>query len=266
MGDIVANRTDLAVERFKSSTNSAFSQTEEIDGEFTINKIHDGKNTYITLTLPSLIMHGGFFEEAEKLIAKLLSELLPDGEGCVLVAGLGNREITPDALGPDTVKRVLATRHITKDLAKEIGLRGLSPVAAIAPSVLGKTGVEAAEIIKAVSSSIKPKAVIVIDALCAAEINRLGCTIQLSSCGITPGSGVKNSRREISKNTLGIPVISIGMPTVIDATDFFKSRDAMVVTPKDIDLLIDRAATLIGNSINICLQSEIEPEILRALV
>lgn len=259
----MAYRTDLAVERLKDGD---FSRSEETQGEFTINKIVEQNNTHITITLPSLIMHGGFFESAEKLIAKQIRVLLPNVQGCVLVAGLGNREITPDALGPDTVLRVIATRHISGELAKQINLKGLCPVAAIAPSVLGKTGIEAAEIIKAVSDSIRPAAVIVIDALCAAEIERLGCTIQLSNGGITPGSGVKNSRREISRNTLGVPVIAIGMPTVIDATEIFKGSEQMVVTPKDIDLLIDRAATLLSNAINISLQPEIEPEILRALV
>lgn len=262
----MAYRTDLAVERLKMSPDSNFLQSEETQGEFTINKIKDGKNAYITVTFPSLLIHGGFFEDAEKLIARLLNELLPDGDGCVLVAGLGNREITPDSLGPDTVLRVIATRHISREFAKQIDLEGLSPVAAIAPSVLGKTGIEAAEIIKAVSCSINPKAVIVIDALCAAEAERLGCTVQLSSAGITPGSGVKNSRSEISRSTLSVPVISIGVPTVIDASDNFKSTEPMVVTPKDIDLLIDRAASLLGNAINICLQKEIDADILRALV
>ena len=260
------SRTDLAVERFETTKKSDFSQVEEKHGEFTVNRIFESDNTHITLTLPNLLLHGGSFQDAENLLADLLAELLPEDNGCVLVVGLGNPEITPDALGPNTVLRVIATRHITRELAEQINLKGLSSVAAIAPSVLGKTGIEAAEIIVSVAEKIKPRAVIVIDALCAASVSRLGSTVQLSSAGITPGSGVKNSRSEISYNTVGVPVIAIGVPTVIDAATHFKTEEPMVVTPKDIDLLIDRFSTLLSNSLNIGLQRKIDPEILRALV
>lgn len=260
------SRTDLAIERFDGQKNEDFSQCQEKHGEFSINRIYEKGNTHITISLPNLLIHGGMLENAENLLAEQIASLLPKQEGCVLVVGLGNREITPDALGPSTVLRVIATRHISQELAEQINLNGLNPVAAIAPSVLGKTGIEAAEIIASVSKKIKPKAVIVIDALCAANIERLGTTVQLSTAGITPGSGVKNSRREISHNTLQIPVISIGVPTVIDAATRFKCSEQMVVTPKDIDLLIDRFSTLLGNALNICLQPKIDTEILRALV
>ncbi len=259
-------RTDLAIERFESEIKTNFSQSEEQHGEFSINRIFEKGNTHITISLPNLLIHGGMFENAENLLAEQISSLLPKEDGCVLVTGLGNREITPDALGPATVLRVIATRHINRELAKQINLKGLNPVAAIAPGVLGKTGIEAAEIIASVSKKIKPKAVIVIDALCAGCIERLGTTVQLSTAGITPGSGVKNSRSEISYNTLKVPVISIGVPTVIDAATHFKCSEQMVVTPKDIDLLIDRFSTLLGNALNICLQPKIDTEILRALV
>ena len=113
---------------------------------------------------------------------------------------------------------------------------------------------------------MNPRAIIVVDALCAADIKRLGTTIQISNAGIAPGSGVKNSRKELSESTLGVPVIAVGFPTVVDASGIFETNEPFVVTPKDIDLMIDRTATLIGNSLNIALQPETDAEILRALV
>lgn len=263
MGDRMLARTDLAIERKKYEETDIF--TEKI-GEYLIEKIEEENATHITITLPSLILHGGFLDEGEAVLAEQISSLVPKGDGTVLVAGLGNREITPDALGPAAIGRIFATRHISRELAKQINLEQLRSVASIAPSVLGKTGIEVAEILSALSGAVKPKAVIVIDALCAADINRLGCTLQISNGGIRPGSGVKNSRAEISQNTLGVPVIAIGLPTVIDAAGIISTGEPFVVTPKDIDLLIDRAATLIGNAVNIALQPDTDAEILRALV
>lgn len=257
------SRTDLAIER-KNDDKTDIS--EEVKGEFIITKIADKNGTHITLTLPNLLFHGGIFNDAENLLSKEISSLLPKGDGLVLVVGLGNREITPDAIGPLALSKVIATRHISKELAKQIDLPFLRSVAALAPSVLGTTGIEVAEIACALKEVLKPKAIIAIDALCAADIKRLGTTIQISNAGISPGSGVKNSRAELSENTLGIPVVAVGFPTVIDASGLFDTNEPFVVTPKDIDLLTDRAATLIGNSINIALQPETDAELLRALV
>lgn len=256
-------RTDLAIERKKHTKTDVL---KEKFGEYIIEKIQEENAIHITITLPSLLLHGGYFEDAEILLSEQISSLLPKGDGLVLVVGLGNREITPDAIGPLTLSRVIATRHISKELAKQLELPFLRPVAAIAPSVLGTTGIEVAEIALALKNILNPKAIIIVDALCAADIKRLGTTIQISNAGISPGSGVKNSRAELSENTLGIPVIAIGFPTVIDASGLFDTDEPFVVTPKDIDLLIDRAATLISNSINMALQPETEAELLRALV
>lgn len=256
-------RTDLAIERKKYAETDII---KEKIGEYIIEKIHEENATHITITLPSLLLHGGFCDEGEEILAKQIASLLPKGDGTVLVAGLGNREITPDALGPAVTAGVIATRHISRELAKQINLEQLRSVATITPSVLGKTGIEVAEVLSALNNAIAPKAVIVIDALCAADINRLGSTLQISDGGIRPGSGVKNARAEISKRTLGIPVIAIGLPTVIDAAGMLNTSEPFVVTPKDIDLLIDRAAALIANSINIALQPETDAEVLRALV
>lgn len=275
------NRTDLAIEHINSAQlpESVYVSKNKKSGEFTVNhiKISEREHSkaarlplgdYITVDLPSLLINGGFFDEAENIISNQLKLLIPEQSGTVLVAGIGNSQITPDALGPAAASRVIATRHIGKALAKQINLSGIKSVAVISAGVLGQTGIETVEILNAICNKIKPKAVIVIDALCTAAPERVGNTVQITSGGISPGSGVKNNRLEISESTLGTKVIAIGVPTVIDAAALLKSKEnfEMVVTPKEIDMLIDRCATLIGNAINLCLQPEIKPDILRALV
>lgn len=273
----ILGRTDLAIESINAAKTdeNVFIKRDEKRGEFTLNHIKitakeseafgKAEGEYITIDLPSLLFHGGFFDEAEKLLSEQITALLPKKHNLVLVAGLGNTDITPDALGPISAERVLATRHIDEELARQIHLTSLRSVAVITPNVLGKTGIEAAEIIECVANKIKPDAVIVIDALCAAEQTRLGNTLQLSTAGISPGSGVKNTRPQINSELLKCPVISLGMPTVVDISED-ENTSPLVVTPKDIDLLIDRAATLIGNAINLTLQPDTDPELLKALV
>ena len=196
----------------------------------------------------------------------------------MLVAGIGNKDITPDALGPRCAEGIFSTRHITSELAEEIGLDFLNPVCSLATGVLGQTGIETGEIIKSVADAIKPKAVIVIDALAAAGLERLGRTVQITDTGITPGSGVGNKRAEISKNTLGVPVIAIGVPTVVDAVTLARAMTGnktatesseaqnMMVTPREIDVMIERAAKLISLCVNCALQPETDPELLLSVV
>lgn len=290
LGDLMFNRTDLAVEKLidapslpKSITNRevthgditvAHTRVADNDGAVLLGKpIGD----YITVTLPHPIQNCANTEEAEKVIAEEINKLLPQSPKSVLVLGLGNRDITPDALGPKTAECILATRHITKALADEIGLSCLKSVAVISPGVLGQTGIETGEILAAVVARIKPSAVIVIDALAAKSIKRLGVTVQLSNTGITPGAGVGNARQEINKKTLGVPVISIGIPTVVEAAtliydlleeEYKKNSDygKMIVTPREIDTIIEQSARLLGLSLNRALQPEIDSEILRVLV
>ena len=190
------------------------------------------------------------------------------------MAGLGNTDITPDAVGPLTVRQILATRHITGQFAESIGLKGLKSVSVISPGVLGQTGIETTELIKCAVDATKPDAVIVIDALAAGSAARLFRSLQLCNTGITPGSGVKNSRREISEKTLGVPVIAIGVPTVMDAESLAaeltgceteKSAD-MFVTPKDVDLLCGRISEILSQALNIFLQPEIDRDIIAQLV
>ena len=233
---------------------------------------------YITVELDEFSYDTELLDDRMKSISTQISSLLTKGDGTVLVAGIGNKDITPDALGPRCAEGIFSTRHITSELAEEIGLDRLNPVCSLATGVLGQTGIETGEIIKSVADAIKPKAVIVIDALAAAGLERLGRTVQITDTGITPGSGVGNKRAEISKNTLGVPVIAIGVPTVVDAVTLAKdmtgnktateSAEAqnMMVTPREIDVMIERASKLIALCVNCALHPETDPELLLSVV
>lgn len=179
-------------------------------------KMGKPEGTYLTFDVPPF--SDDFRDPAARieLIGKELASLLPQ-RGLILVAGLGNTEITPDNLGPKTAKGVLATRHITGELARSTGLDDLRPVAVLAPGVLGQTGIETGELLYSVTQKLRPAALIVVDALASRRLDRLGCTVQVSDTGISPGSGVGNARPKIDRQTMGVPVVSIGVPTVVDA-------------------------------------------------
>lgn len=230
--------------------------------------------TYITIELPSLT--DNFSETDERLvtIGEEIRRLLPVN-GLVLVVGLGNTEITPDSLGPKTSSRVLATRHITGEIARSTGLDKLRPVAVMQTGVTGQTGIETGEYIMSVVKRIKPNAVVAIDALASRRLERLGCTLQISDTGISPGAGVGNHRTKINKDTIGVPVIAIGVPTVVDVQtlasdllgqDYGVQTDRalsphgrrMVVIPREIDLLTERASRLIAFALNGALQNEFD--------
>ena len=190
-------------------------------------------------------------------------------EGAVLVVGLGNSSITPDALGPQVAQHILVTRHLTEELARSLGMGSLRKTAALIPGVLGQTGVESGELTAALVNFIQPSAVIVVDALAAQDYGRLGRTIQISDSGIAPGSGVQNSRKELSRRTLGIPVLSIGVPTVIDAATLAaqltgssceQAHQTAMVTPREIDRLIGHSAKFIALAINKALYPELSLE------
>ena len=237
----MATRTDLALEQRElcGRCRGIESRTESLGRiEITRTRVlsHDAEKAfkkpmgqYITLAFDRFLPDDQTGELHEAIKSELI-KLLPKNNGLVLVAGLGNRAITPDALGPKTADGIFATRHVTDQLQKALGLPALRPVVALQPGVLGQTGMEACEIISAAVKETKPNAVIVIDALAARHWNRLGCTVQLCDSGICPGSGVHNSRAEISRKTLNVPVIAIGVPTVVDADclfgePYFKSTD-----------------------------------------
>ncbi len=229
--------------------------------------------TYITVELPSLTDNFTETDERIRTIGREIRRLLPVN-GLLLVAGLGNEEITPDSLGPKTGARVLATRHITGELARATGLDRLRPVAVMNTGVTGQTGIETGEYILSVVKRIRPNAVIAVDALASRRIERLGRTVQISDAGISPGAGVGNHRTRIDRETIGVPVIAIGVPTVVDARTFAndllgdglaarsacRKRDdrQMIVIPREIDLLTERAARLLGFSLNAAMQNEFD--------
>lgn len=205
--------------------------------------------------------------EAAQALSRLLRPLLPQ-TGTVLVAGLGNRAMTCDALGPLALEHLMVTRHLTQVLPDTFG--AMRPVCAIAPGVLGTTGLETAELIRGAVRQAAPAAVIAIDALAARSLDRLCRTFQLSDTGITPGSGACNPRQVLNAQTLGIPVIALGVPTVVDARtlalDLLSDRHPgetpipggdLLVSPKDIDLQAARCARVLGHAINLALHGDL---------
>ena len=222
--------------------------------------------------------------ELIELIAGELKKMLPV-HGTVLVAGLGNRDITPDALGPKCADMILSTRHIGGELAENTGLGALRSVCAVSAGVMGQTGIESSEMIAALVQRVKPCAVIAVDALAARNLSRLGSTVQLCSTGIAPGSGVGNCRKRLDESTLGVPVIALGVPTVVDAAalalglavkepspdeekriDGLICGERMMVTPRDIDVIIEKTARLAAMSVNRALQNMIDLDTLLSLV
>lgn len=215
------------------------------------------RGRYITALLPPLTDHEEDLAAHAAVLGRQLAGMIPP-EGAVLVVGLGNRSVTPDALGPATADRVLATRHIRGEFARAAGLTDLRPTAVMAPGVLGQTGTESSEAVRGVCREIRPAAVIAVDALAAADATRLGCTVQMCDSGIAPGSGVGNDRRPLNREVLGVPVIGIGVPTVVDAVAQGCDTPAMM-TPREIDLLIARAARLLACTIHAALQPAYAP-------
>lgn len=280
-------RTDLALEMAESVLEKAQEEGHPIgvtskvekQGEATVTYIEVlddngieliGKpvGKYITIEVPPLSDAPSAPDENTELLATELRKLLPE-EGTILVFGLGNTEITPDALGPLSAGMTLATRHIDEELRRVTGLQHLRPTAVLAPGVLGQTGIESAEIVKGIVDLIRPAAVIVIDALVSKSLARLGCTVQISDTGISPGAGVGNNRPQVNTDSLGVPVIAIGVPTIVDAatlaTDLLSPNEEdydeikayvaprgaeMMVTPREIDLLVHRASRLVSMAIN----------------
>lgn len=238
--------------------------------------------TYITMEMANLALpdeeyHHVVAEELSKYVGNVLQMDKDKEDYTVLVVGLGNRDVTPDALGPHTVECLNVTRHIVKEYGKyAMGEEAVNMVSAIAPGVMAQTGMESYEIIKGIVETTKPDAVIVVDALAARNTKRLNRTIQIADTGIHPGSGVGNHRNEISKETLGVPVVAIGVPTVVDAATIVRDTMenllstletddkyemmqeliaphlyGMFVTPKDIDESIDRIGATIAESLNL---------------
>lgn len=272
-------RTDLALESVnaakicegitKTTRGQAFKITEiKISEDKYGERIGRKKGRYITLEGSPLGRFSDDFRQMAHELSDELKDFIP--EGPVLVIGLGNSDITPDAVGPLAASKVLATRHLKEELGNEDEfLSSLRPVSVLASGVLGQTGIETAEIIEGMLEKLSPSCIIVVDALACSEISRLGTTIQLSDSGISPGSGVANKRREISRDSLGVPVIAVGVPTVVDMYTIVESITGkkvsadipnMMVTPRDVDRLTERSSALISIGINLALHPELSFE------
>lgn len=233
--------------------------------------------SYITIDLERLHTHTeDSFRQTAELIAEELTALLPPADSSpFLIVGLGNRSVTPDAIGPFAAEKTIATRHLLREMPEQFSM--LRPVTVIAPGVLGMTGIESGELICGLADRIRPCAVVAIDALSARRSDRLCRTVQLTDTGIVPGSGVGNHRFAINRETIGVPCIAIGVPTVVDAATLaadaleqihaaydeealFRTYGSTFVTCKEIDRLMAVCAKAIGYAVNLALQPELSME------
>ena len=237
------------------------------------------QGTYVTLTLEGLAnREEDIFQRSVRALAGEMGQLLRSlpGDGLVLVAGLGNRAITPDAIGPKVHQNTLVTRHLVRQMPEHFGV--LRPVASVTAEVMGNTGMESGELVRAVCEKLRPVCVIAVDALASRSLKRLCKTVQIADTGITPGSGVGNHRMGLTQDTLGVPVIALGVPTVVDGAtlaadllgtdelpDLGEGRD-LLVTPKDIDGQVNDLSKVIGYGLSMALQPGISLEELELLL
>lgn len=280
----MAFRTDLAVEAIENhKTAAALPHVRQSDrtlegfavhevrilSEDAAREIGKPQGRYLTLELDALIRREeDAFPRACKALSTLLRELLPHpNDGPVLIAGLGNRMITPDAIGPQTADHVIATRHLVAQSPAIFA--NWRPVSALAPGVLGQTGVETGEVICGVLDRVRPAAVIAVDALAAGRLSRLLRTVQLADTGITPGAGVGNARAALNEQTLGVPVIAVGVPTVVDGATLAHEISSqlgqpacealddlsqpVMITTRDIDREVADISRMIGYAVNMAL-------------
>ena len=280
----MAFRTDLAVEAIENhKTAAALPHVRQSDrtlegfavhevrilSEDAAREIGKPQGRYLTLELDALIRREeDAFPRACKALSTLLRELLPHpNDGPVLIAGLGNRMITPDAIGPQTADHVIATRHLVAQSPAIFA--DWRPVSALAPGVLGQTGVETGEVICGVLDRVRPTAVIAVDALAAGRLSRLLRTVQLADTGITPGAGVGNARAALNEETLGVPVIAVGVPTVVDGATLAHEISSqlgqpacealddlsqpVMITTRDIDREVADISRMIGYAVNMAL-------------
>jgi len=214
---------------------------------------------YVTVELDSFNRkERNSFAAAAATVAAVLAPMIPD-DGKVLVAGLGNGEITPDTVGIRTVENLIVTRHLLQ--MERSSFSGFSDVCAVCPGVLGKTGIESAEQILAVAERVAPDCVIVVDALASCEPQRLCRSVQISDTGLVPGSGVGNHRAAFTRQTFGVPVIAVGVPTVVEGHTFLRragveadgGRGDLILSLRDIDLKAPELGKLIGYGLNLAL-------------
>lgn len=284
-------RTDLALESFRASDSSAGGVEQSVqrrDGclinRVTVTtseaavKLGKPIGTYVTVECGQI--HRLDREQMQAIAALLSDELrgmtraltgrFPGGNLSVFVAGLGNAKLTADAIGPGTVDRLTATRHLMDHEAALFRALGCSALSALSPGVLGETGIETLELIRGAVRSVHPDLVIVVDALAARSCSRLASTVQISDSGIVPGSGIGNHRTAITSETLGVPVVALGVPTVVDSAtlvwdalreagirDISRSLRSVLdngrsffVSPKESDLISDAVSDLLSRAIS----------------
>ena len=236
---------------------------------------------YLTIDLTTFWQRkADFFPRAVRAVGTQLRAMVP-AEGPVLVVGLGNAAMTPDAVGPRTADSVLVTRHLISAMPRQFA--GFRPVSVVRTGVLGTTGVESAEAVAGVAEQVQPAAIIAVDALASRRRERVCATVQLSDTGITPGSGVGNHRAALNRETLGVPVIAVGIPTVVDAATLAadlleeagvehidadrlrQGQGNMMVTPRDIDAQVRDLSKVVGYGINWALQ-DLDVEDITALL
>ena len=233
-----------------------------MENEESAQKLGRPMGTYITLACEQAMTVS--LETRRALAAELaqtLCGMLPPDMKTALVVGLGNRSVTPDSLGPRTAERVLVTRHMVRSLPRQF--RGFTPVSALAPGVLAATGMEALELLRGAVQATGCAAVIAVDALAARSRERLCATVQLGDTGLIPGSGVGNHRKAIDKTTLGVPVVAVGVPTVIAAHllgDGQPEDDPLFLTPRDIDGKVRELGRVIGYGVTLALQEGLSVE------
>ena len=295
-----AKRTDLAMEARELWQESAEKTTrltgvkasKQKEEGYPVTRVdildHRGEEalgkpqgSYLTIDLSSFWQRkADFFERAVRAVGGQLKAMLP-AEGPALVVGLGNRAMTPDAVGPLSLDSVLVTRHLVSAMPRHFA--GFRPVAAFRTGVLGLTGVESAETVRGLAAEVKPALIIAVDALAARRVNRMCTTVQLTDTGIVPGSGVGNHRAALNRETLGVPVLSIGVPTVVDAatlaadlleeagipeldeTRLRHGKAPLMVTTRDIDQQVRELSRVVGYGINWALQ-DLEIEEMNALL
>ncbi|MBR6530052.1 MAG: GPR endopeptidase [Clostridia bacterium] len=295
-------RTDLAYEatdvegqgtlggvRRESRTQDGVEIFEvEITTQEASRRLHKSCGRYLTLSVGRVWSDPTeVFRRKVHLLSRELSHFLPRARGGVLLVGLGNRRITADAIGPMAMEHVLVTRHLEEKQPALFSSLELSRTAAIAPGVLGQTGIESADIIRSLVADLRPSMVLCVDALASRSLSRLATTVQISDAGIAPGSGVGNRRDALCEQTLGVPVCALGVPMVVDAAslawDVLQSTLGeqapcdgfeellpeglnFFVTPKETDEIMRSLSALIGYGINLALHPTLDYDEMLSLV
>lgn len=287
IGDVAEEFRGVSVEDSFDKENDIRVTKVKVETKNAAREMGKPVGTYITIEAPAMLEPDeSYHREISEKLAAQLRDIIPDAseEQSILVVGLGNREVTADALGPHVIDNLFVTRHVVKEYGKMAYSKSkMHVISSMEPGVTAKTGMEAAEIIKGIVEQTKPDAIIVIDALASRSTKRLNRTIQITDTGIQPGSGVGNHRNALTKESMGVPVVAIGVPTVVDAAtivadaleemgnekehrefvkEFRRFRGAfselnnMYVTSKDIDAVIKKVSYTLSEGINIALEME----------